>query len=193
MKNVKQEKKKLREMMLKKQGELSLQYREESDRQIQRKLFAFPEFARAKTVFCFVSMEREVNTLPIIEQALKNGKRICVPRCLALGVMEAVEIIGLADLKIGKYGIKEPKGYCKKVEKDEIDFGVIPCVTCDKEGNRLGYGGGFYDRYLGDVEFYKAALCPLEMICDQVPVEKEDVRMNQVIYDEEDQKERENR
>ena len=62
--------------------------------------------------------------------------------------MELRRIASFDDLAPGAYGIPEPKADCPAVPLDEIDFAVIPCVSCDREGHRLGQGGGFYDRYL---------------------------------------------
>jgi 5,10-methenyltetrahydrofolate synthetase len=155
----------------------------ESDREIARRLFELPEYRRAKAVFTFVSVPGEVDTKPIILDALASAKRVCVPRCVSRGVMKAYEISGFEDLETGKYGIQEPKDGCAFVAPEEIEFVIVPCATCDVKGNRLGYGGGFYDRYLLKVNSAKAALCRTALLSEEIPTEPHDLPVDIVITD----------
>ena len=105
------------------------------------------EYVKADTVLLYAGTERETDTEKIIRDALKAGKNVCLPKCTGEGIMDAYRIESMDDLLPGKYGILEPVESCKMVEPGEIDFIMVPCATCNQQGYRLGYGGGYYDRY----------------------------------------------
>ena len=97
-------------------------------------------------MFCFVSAGREIDTRPILERTLADGRTLCVPLCVADGVMELRAVRDLKELSPGAYGILEPPADSPALSPDQIDLAVIPCVTCSREGRRLGRGGGYYDQ-----------------------------------------------
>ena len=107
----------------------------------------FEKFKNAKTVFCYVSAGSEVKTQSLIQEMLTK-KRVVVPYCTdKCGNMIAVEIKSLDELKEGLFGISEPVTP-KEFPKEEIDFVIVPGIAFDKDGYRLGYGKGYYDRFL---------------------------------------------
>ena len=177
------EKSSLRKLIAEKRKNLSGDAIEISDRKILQNLLAIPQYKKAKTIFCFVSTTDEIDTKGIIENALSMSKRVCVPRCEKFGVMHAYEIKTFDDLQPGKYGISEPKENCPYIAPHEIDFAIIPCVTCDKQGHRLGYGGGFYDRYIQNQTFTKAALCRKALQHEDIPLEPHDMAVDIVVTD----------
>lgn len=128
--------------------------------------------------------EDEINTKPIIEDILKRGKRAGVPKCISKGIMEVYEIHSMDDLAPGKYGILEPVDTCEKISPKEIDLALIPCLSCGRDGHRLGYGGGYYDRYLNQVKGTLAVLCRRALMCDEIPTEDHDKNMDFVICEE---------
>jgi 5-formyltetrahydrofolate cyclo-ligase len=79
--------------------------------------------------------------------------------------MKAFKINSLDDLETGSFNILEPKSYCKEINKNQIDLAIIPCVTCDVDNNRLGYGKGYYDRFLVDFHMPKVCLCSTDYVC----------------------------
>ena len=162
---------------------LSTEYRERANQIIFKKILHMEEFRRAEVIFCYVSMEDEVNTWPVIAHALKEGKRVGVPLCTGDGIMEVREITSLNQLVKGAYGIMEPDSSCREIQKKEIQLGLIPCVSADREGRRLGHGAGYYDRYLQDAEFKKAALCWEKLMLDQIPADGYDICMDWIISD----------
>ena len=143
-----EEKQQLRATIRRLSAQLPFRYREAADRAIARHLLALPEYRSAGAVFCFVSAGREIDTRPILEQTLADGKMLCVPLCVADGIMELRAIRDLEELFPGAYGILEPPADSPALSPDQIDLAVIPCVTCSREGRRLGRGGGYYDRFL---------------------------------------------
>lgn len=179
--DMKEQKKVLRQQIREKQKSLSANYCKTADLTICQRILALSEYANAKTMFCFVGTKDEINTEYLLRQAWKDGKRTIVPRCAAKGIMDAYEITSMDDLEEGQYGIREPKDACPKVEPDEIDFAVIPCMSCDEKGYRLGHGGGYYDRYLEHTDFATAVVCREELMLPEVPVDIYDKQMDWVI------------
>jgi 5-formyltetrahydrofolate cyclo-ligase len=114
-------------------------------------LWSVPEFTAAESILFFISFRSEVDTVPMIRRALDEGKVVCVP-CTDDGdkSMVASRILDLgADLELGNYDIPEPKEEClRPIAAEEIDVVLMPGVAFDLSGGRLGYGGGYYDRFL---------------------------------------------
>lgn len=166
--------------------ELSNLYREKANQMILNQVLHMEEYKKAEVIFCYVSTEQEVNTWPIIGRALEQGKRVGVPVCIGKGIMEVREIMSFSQLKKGAYGIMEPDSSCRKMEKEEIQFALIPCVSADQDGRRLGHGAGYYDRYLEDTQFVKAVLCWKKLMLDQIPTDEFDIWMDRVVSEKED-------
>ena len=148
---------------------------------ICEKVLELPEFAVAKTVFCFVGVGREVDTAPILRRVLAEGKRLCVPLCLGRGVMELRAVTRLDELTPGAYGIPEPPAHSPAVPPHEVDLAVLPCVTCSAAGGRLGRGGGYYDRFLAQYEGPAAALCRAALLQEELPLEPHDRPVSMVV------------
>ena len=115
-----------------------------------------------------------MNTHPTLEHALAAGKRLCVPLCVDKGIMELREITSLDQLVPGSYGLLEPPADSPSLTADEVDFAVIPCLTCNRAGQRLGKGGGYYDRFLSHYRSGSVLLCPELLLRDEIPVEPHD-------------------
>lgn len=123
--------------------------RSEASKFASRHLLSMEEWQKAKTIFCFLSFGDEIDTTPLVEAAWKAGKRVVVPRTHKGFRLEAYEIKNFEGLIPGRYGIMEPNPEVHPmVDPSEIDFIVMPGSVFDDFGNRMGYGAGFYDRYL---------------------------------------------
>ena len=166
-----------------KQIKLSSEYIKSSDDIIFNKLIGLQVFKNSKILFIYVSRKMEVDTIKIIEYALNFGKVVCVPKCFEESTMKAYQINSLKDLECGSFNILEPKSYCKEINKENIDLAIIPCVTCDMNNNRLGYGKGYYDRFLIDLEAIKICLCRKQVFQCEIPVDKHDIKIDVVITD----------
>ena len=156
-------------------------YTKEADLQIFRHVAGLPEYEQAGTLFCFVGTSSEIDTAPILEEALRQGKRVSVPKCTARGIMEVREIRSLRDLEAGKYGILEPEAHAPVIQPEEINLAIVPCMSCSYDGRRLGYGGGYYDRYLVRTRAVKAVICRDRIMRDDIPVEEHDQAVDMVI------------
>ena len=179
-----EEKQRLRRVIRELERQLSPRYKAESSRAIAAHLLAMPEYQTAGTVFCFVGTKREVDTRPILEDALAAGKRLCVPLCTEPGIMELRQVTSLDQLVPGTYGILEPLADAPKVDVDEVDFAILPCVTCNHLGQRLGQGGGYYDRFLPGTRALRVGICPDFALLDAVPLRAHDGRMDGIVTPE---------
>lgn len=169
-----EEKQRLRQTARALERQLPSRYREESDRAIAGRLLAMPEYRAAGTVFCFVGTALEIDTRPILEDALSSGKLLCVPRCTGPGVMELRRIASLQALSPGAYGILEPPEDSLSVAVDDVDFALLPCLCCNRLGQRLGRGGGYYDRFLSAYRGGAVLLCRERLLREEIPVEPHD-------------------
>lgn len=171
-----EEKQMLRIRIRQLERELPTSYKQKSDQAICAHLLSLPDYLEAETVFCFVGTVREINTRPVLEDALSRGKRLCVPLCTSIpGIMELRMIRSMEDLSAGTYGILEPHQDCPLVAVDEVDFAVLPCLTCNHAGHRLGQGGGYYDRFLSAFRGSAVLICRERLIREEIPLEPLDV------------------
>ena len=144
-----QEMEKLRKDMLSKRSSLK---REEiylcSERAMEY-IRAYEPFQSAEWVFGYCECRKELPIRGILEEGLAAGKHIALPRVIGPGEMAFYEVKDLRqDLEPGAFGISEPKEHCPEVMPKEHSLLLIPGSVFDLRGNRMGYGGGFYDRYL---------------------------------------------
>ena len=170
----KEEKQQLRKIVRRLEAALSDRYRQASSEAIAAHLLAMPEYQAAETVFCFVGTAQEIDTRPILEHTLSSGKRLCVPLCTEPGHMELREISDLCQLSTGSFGIPEPPADAPVTQIDDVDFSIIPCLTCNHAGQRLGKGGGYYDRFLSHYRGGTVLLCQEKLIREEIPVEPHD-------------------
>lgn len=153
----------------------------ESER-IAAVLFETDFYKNAGSLFIYVSLGSEVRTDGIIKKALADGKRVSVPLCnTELRAMAAIEIDSPAQLETGAYGIPEPMNKNREIKKSEIDIVIVPGLSFDKSGARLGYGGGYYDKFLCDYEGMSVGLCYRECLSEKLPTEEFDCRVGRII------------
>ena len=154
---------------------LSPTYCREADAAICRLVTNSPAYQKARTIFCYVGSDREIDTTAILRAAFQDGKILAVPLCTAPGVMEARQVQDFSDLVSGKYGILAPKLHCPLVEPRAFDLAIVPCCTGNARGQRLGYGGGYYDRYLPQLACPTMLLCRGRLVTEDIPTEDHDV------------------
>ncbi|MBQ9360368.1 MAG: 5-formyltetrahydrofolate cyclo-ligase [Lachnospiraceae bacterium] len=186
-KNIKEN---IRKEVLARRRGLSEVYRKQASEAIMNRLCEETVWQKAVTVFLYYGYKDEVQTERLILQALSEGKKVYLPRVISDEEMAFLRIQSLDDLESGAFGIKEPpyRGDDRKntSETDRPDIIVVPCVAVSRDGNRIGHGKGYYDRYLsliGDVPF----LC-LAFDCQLVgafEAESMDIRMDTIITEHE--------
>lgn len=158
------------------------------DSMITEKLISSRFYKSSNTIFAFVNFGSEVDTRKFIEQSIKDNKIICVPKVISKEKgMELFVIESLEDLEPGFYGIMEPKKNCPSIDKSKLDFVLMPGVAFDRRGGRIGYGAGFYDRFLTDLNpsVPRIAIAYQLQIIDEVPMEESDIRIDGIITEEE--------
>lgn len=131
------------------------------DASIRHNLLRLREYQENDTIFLYVSKDIEVNTYPIIREALEHGKRVAAPLCIpGTYQMEFYYITGEHDLAPGTFGVMEPiEGQCEKVTDFAHGLCVVPGFSFDAKGYRLGYGKGYYDRFLSNFGGFTAGIC----------------------------------
>ncbi len=144
---------------------------------------------RAELIMCYVSFGSEVFTHEIINTWLSQGKQVCVPRVLKTKgkSMEAVKISSLEELVPGTYGVLEPtSGQKNIVSPDSIDVVIVPGCAFDINRNRMGYGAGYYDRFLELISdnCLKVGVAFDFQIMDEIPCEEHDIPMDIIITEQ---------
>lgn len=183
--DVKQLKHELRRVCRQARREMFENQKAELDKILAEKLLSLIEYKNCKTLFAYVSTEFEIDTFFIIRSALKDGKLVAVPKCIDnSGNMDFYYIDSLNCLKIGAYSILEPdEAICKRVSDLSCGLCLVPGLCFDSEGFRLGYGKGYYDRFLERFSGISVGLCYSSFINPQVPVDVYDKSVDILITD----------
>lgn len=180
------DKKLLRKKIINKRDNLDKLSKAMSDKLIMKRLMEQEYYKNSKLIFVYLGFGSEINTSEYIEKFICDGKRVCVPKTnIESKTMEAVEIISLEGLQENKYGILEPLKAYQTIDESEIDLIIVPGVAFDLNGGRVGYGGGYYDKFLGRLsrDIIKVALAYKIQIIDKVPMEEHDIRVDYIITD----------
>lgn len=143
-------KKELRQTVLKQMKKLSGKEKEQADSWLTQRLLSSAAYQKAQVIATYLSMPHEVSTAAFIKQAQLDGKRVLVPKTYGQGRMIFVDY-DESHLQKSSFGLLEPMSE-EAVEKTEIDLIHVPGVVFNSQGFRIGYGGGYYDRYLDDYE-----------------------------------------
>lgn len=184
-----EQKKKVRKIIIDKRSFLSEEEVKLNSQNIIEKILSLKEFKKSFSIMCYIDFKKEVETREFIRICLDKKKRVSVPVIVSadngLKMMIASEITSIEDdLEQNKFGIFEPKKeIIKEVKPDEIDLIIVPGLAFDVFKNRLGYGGGFYDRFLENtgLDCLKVGIAYDFQIIDKVPVEEYDKKMNNII------------
>ena len=149
-------------------------------------LLVLPAFFRSDVIHTYVSSKNnEVDTHDLIRWMLKERKRVVVPISdTATKHMRHSEIFSLSELSVNSFGIYEPK-LERNVKPEEIEVIIVPVLAVDRKGNRIGFGGGFYDRFLHDLQIPSVALAYDFQIYNSIPVEKHDHPVSFIISENE--------
>ena len=161
VKNIKEVKTGLRGKYRRLREDLSEEEKLRLDSEIQSRLLSLREYSQADTVFTYISKELEVDTLAIVQAAWANHKRVAVPRCIpGTRDMEFYYIRSWQDLERASFGVMEPiVQRCERVEDESRGFCLVPGFSFDVQGFRLGYGGGYYDRFLSRFGGFTVGVC----------------------------------
>ena len=138
-------------------------------------------YRNAKSLYGYMSYNQEVRTLPILEQALKDGKRVAIPKCYG-NEMRFIWMEDLTQVEKSSCGIPEPVSDAP-VADDQTALVLMPGMAFDRQGHRIGYGGGFYDKFLAaEPDHPTVALCFDFQMVEQLPVDDFDIPVELVLW-----------
>lgn len=175
----------LRKRLLHQRREMPVAAVQSLGRRIQQRLLQSPLFLKAGVVALYHPIQNEVGTDLLLQSALRRGKTVLYPRVDG-ETMAMFRVASAADLKPGAYGIMEPHGN-ESVGLETIELMVIPGVGFDRNGGRLGFGKGFYDRLLASTPYpgLLVGLCYGFQCCDDLPTLDHDQPMHYVVTERE--------
>lgn len=152
---------------------------------IAEKLLSSDFLSAADVILLYASFGSEIDTWKPAQKLLDAGKVIAFPKCGKNGHMTFHTVSDLSLLSDGMYGIREPDSSLPQPELTAASVCIVPGLAFTEKGERLGYGGGFYDRFLAAAPFIKtAALAYDDMITDELPVSEHDLAVDMIITEE---------
>ena len=149
------------------------------DEEIVKNFFSLPEIKNKNTFFVYNAFGSEADTLPVIERLLSGNKQVFLPRVEGK-VMVAVPYTPETIFVKSNYGIQEPQG---QAHEGVIEVTVLPLLAADKSGNRLGYGGGYYDKFLKDRQTLKIGYCYDFQVLDGLYSQPHDIKLDVIVTD----------
>lgn len=167
-------------------NEITAHDKETLDKEIVERLFTYEPYLKAETIGLTIAMKSEVDTKKIIESAWADGKKVAVPKCNPKSKqMTFYYLTGWDQLETVYFGLKEPKPEETFIcHSHEIDLLVVPGLIFDHKGYRIGFGGGFYDRFLQKYPNETVSLAYEFQLVDSVPVESFDLPVQSIITNE---------
>ena len=142
---------------------------------------ASAQYKEAKTIYGYLPYNQEVRTVPMLEQALRDGKRVAVPKCYG-NEMRFIYMDDLSKVAPGYADIPEPIAD-EPVADDKTALVLMPGMAFTKNGDRMGYGGGFYDKFLAaEPEHPTVALCYAFQMVESLPTEEYDIPVDCVLW-----------
>ena len=154
---------------------------ENASRDLGRQFAASPLYKEAKTIYGYLPYNQEVRTVAMLEQALKDGKRVAIPKCYG-SEMKFIFIDDLTKVEKGYANIPEPIAD-EPVADDETALVLMPGLAFDPQGHRCGYGGGFYDKFLAaEPKHPTLALCYEFQMLPHLETEAHDIPVDYVLW-----------
>ena len=175
------DKKELRSYIRQRKQEMTEQQIEEASRRLGQLFVETKQYRNAKTIYGYLPYNQEVRTVPMLERALADGKRVAVPKVYG-DEMKFIYLTDLAQVEKGYAGIPEPIAD-GPVADDPNALVLMPGLAFDQEGHRIGYGGGFYDKFLAaEPNHPTVALCYDFQMVDQIPTDDYDIPVDCVLW-----------
>ena len=156
-----------------------------SDNGLLSQVISMREFSAAGNIMIYCSVEKEPDTREIAEAALSMGKTVAFPLCSRGGIMQARTVQSLRELRPAMLGIPAPPESAPVIRPEELELVIVPALAYDRSGYRLGYGGGYYDRYLSGTTAYTVGLARERLIRDELPREWFDIAVKCLVTERE--------
>lgn len=179
-------KKRFREEMLAAFAQLETAEHEEISNALQKRLFQSGLWENAETIAVYLSVRNEWDTRKIVEQAWADGKRVAIPKTIPdTKDMIFYAITDWSQTVKGPFQLEEPNiEETVRVEKEEMELMLVPGLVFTKEGYRIGFGGGYYDRFLADFIHPTASLVHTNQLTDSFYIEAFDIPVNYLITEQ---------
>ena len=171
----------LRKHLLEKRDAISAELRDILSKNIHQNLKHISSYINSQNIACYFPIGSEVDTYAIMLDILRQNKCLLLPRIVNDNLM-FYNVPSLEKLEKGNFGIMEPKDSCKKA--DRIDCVLIPTVGVSKLGIRLGYGKGYYDKFLSSTDAIKISLTYSKQIVKIIPSDSHDIKMNWIVTED---------
>ena len=172
----------LRKQVLQEMKALPRQQKQAMVQALTDQFLKHPFYQEAKVIATYLSFSHEFQTQELIEQVLKDGKKVLIPKTYPKGRMEFV-VYNPQQLVKTSFGLLEPQGELEVVEASQIDLIHVPGLAFTTEGCRIGYGGGYYDRYLEHFTGHTLSTVYPCQVQDFIP-ENHDIPVQEVLIDE---------
>ena len=172
----------LRKQVLQEMKAIPRQQKQFIDQTLTERLLQHPFYQEAKVIATYLSFPHEFQTQELIEQALKDGKKVLIPKTYPKGRMDFV-VYDPQQLVKTSFGLLEPQGNLEVMDASQIDLIHVPGLAFTTEGYRIGYGGGYYDRYLEYFSGHTLSTIYPCQIQDFIP-ENHDIPVQEVLIDE---------
>ena len=182
MRTLSEDKPRLRNHLLEKRDGLSHDFMTIASKQIQRNLKKIEAFRNAETVACYYSVGSEVKTLDIIQQMISEGRTVALPRIVD-DELVFCSVKSFEELQKGEFGIMEPRKNCPTV--DDFDIILVPAVAMMRTGQRLGYGRGYYDRFLSKHKTPTISLEYSKLVVRNIPKSEGDIPIQWIVTEDE--------
>jgi len=173
-------KKEMRKRLIEMRSAIPAQYRASKSGRICSAVLSSDIYRESGTLYGFVPYREEVDVWPLLMEAIRDGKKVAVPR-IDGDDMNFYYISGEEDLETGFKGIREPKSYTEKADA-KMPLIIAPGVAFTKDGYRMGYGKGYYDKYLASHPSYVLGVCFEEQIMPEIPLSETDYRLNGIVW-----------
>ena len=181
--NIKEQKNQIRDIYKDKRKNLPLEQKKKMDEAICKRFLSLSSYRYADTILVYSPIKGEIDTMPIVCDAWAKGKKVAFPRCIDGNRMVYHYVTSEQQLENGMYGIREPSAELPLYTSAQFEHAIciLPAIVYDERCYRLGYGKGYYDRFLSEFNGIKAGLIYSDFIVKEIPNGRFDLKSDVVI------------
>lgn len=141
-------------------------------------------YKNANSVHCYASIkdQGEINTFPLMQEILNSNRHLVMSKMIANKQLQHFQVPNLSELKVNSFGIAQPQ-MGTEIAPEEPELIIVPLLAADQRGNRLGYGAGYYDRFLKKTKGIRLGICSHNFLLEYLPKEPHDVPLSALVTD----------
>lgn len=148
---------------------------------VWQRLRALAQYQSAKCVMAYAAVRGELSVERAMRDILASGRALAMPLCEGPGEMTARRVTDMSQLRPGTFGVPEPDARCEVIPPEEIDLILVPGTAFDRRMNRIGQGGGYYDRFLPRTKALRVGICHDFALLDEIPAMAHDAKMDAMV------------